>query len=108
VTIGVIRRHLGLSCSRCGRRDGPADDLYRLVLPDGWTFEDLGPWRERGLTIRQLAAAVRIEKTCLACRSSEDGKARASRKASARFCAGRCRRRRRGARPAGSLDGRNG
>jgi hypothetical protein len=72
VTIGVVRRHQGLPCSRCGRRERTADDLYRLVLPDRW---DLRPWRERGLTIRQLVnQGVQIEKLCLACQSSEEGK----------------------------------
>jgi hypothetical protein len=76
MTIGVVRPLLGLPCSRCGRRERTADDLYRLVLPDGWTLEELGPWRERGLTIRQLAVlGVKIEKLCLACHSGEDGKA---------------------------------
>ena len=75
MTIGVVRRHLGLPCSRCGRRERTGDDLYRLVLPEWWTLEDLGPWREPGLTIRQLVQlGVRIEKLCLACHSSEDGK----------------------------------
>jgi len=75
VTIGVIGRHLGLPCSRCGRRERTSDDLYRLVLPAGWTPDDLGPWRGRGLTIRQLVElGVRVEKLCLACQSSEDGK----------------------------------
>jgi hypothetical protein len=74
VTIGVVRPTLGLPCSRCGRRERTADDLYRLVLPDWWTLADLEPWRERGLTVRQLAErGVRIEKLCLACQSSEDG-----------------------------------
>lgn len=75
MTIGVIRPQLGLPCSRCGRRERTADDLYRLVLPVGWTLGDLGPWRERGLTIRQLVElGVGIEKFCLACQSEEDGK----------------------------------
>jgi hypothetical protein len=75
MTLGVVRPMLGLPCSRCGRRERTADDLYRLVLPGGWGFEDLGPWRGRGLTIRQLVELdVRIEKLCLACQSSEDGK----------------------------------
>ena len=75
MTIGVVGRHLGLPCSRCGRRERTSDDLYRLVLPDGSTLEDLGPWREHGLTVRQLVAlGVRVEKLCLACQSSEDGK----------------------------------
>jgi hypothetical protein len=75
VTIGVIRSHQGLPCSRCGRRERTADDLYRLVLPDWWTLEDLGPWRKRGLMIRQLVElGVRVERLCLACQSSEDGK----------------------------------
>jgi hypothetical protein len=74
VTIGVVRPTVGLPCSRCGRRERTADDVYRLVLPAGWTLEELGPWRELGLTVRQLAAlGVRIEKICLACQSSEDG-----------------------------------
>jgi hypothetical protein len=75
ITLGVVGRHLGLPCSRCGRRERTSEDLYRLVLPDGWTLEDLGPWRERGLTVRQLAElGIRIRKLCLACQSSEDGK----------------------------------
>jgi hypothetical protein len=75
VTIGVIRSHQGLPCSRCGRRERTGDDLYRLGLPDWWTLADLVPWRERGLTIRQIAElGVRIEKLCLACQSREDGK----------------------------------
>jgi hypothetical protein len=75
VTIGVLRGQQGLPCSRCGRRERTADDLYRLVLPHGWTLEDLGPWRWRGLTVRQLVElGVRVEKLCLACQSSEDGK----------------------------------
>jgi hypothetical protein len=75
MTIGVVRPLLGLPCSGCGRRERTADDLYRLVLPVDWTLRELGPWCERGLTIRQLAAlGVRIEKLCLACQSSEDGK----------------------------------
>jgi hypothetical protein len=75
VTIGALRRHLGLPCSRCGRRERTGDDLYRLCLPEWWTLDDLGPWRKRGLTIRQLVKqGVRIEKLCLACQSSEDGK----------------------------------
>jgi hypothetical protein len=75
MTIGVIRSDQGLQCSRCGRRERTSDDLYRLVLPDGWTLEDLGPWRERGLTVRQLdELGVRIRKLCLACQSLEDGK----------------------------------
>jgi hypothetical protein len=74
VTIGVIRSHQGLPCSRCGRRERTGDDLYRLVLPHWWKLEDLAPWRERGLTVRQLAElGVRIEKLCLACQSREDG-----------------------------------
>jgi hypothetical protein len=74
VTLGVIRPHLGLACSRCGRRERTGDDLYRLFLPEWWTLEDLGPWREPGLTVRQLVGlGVRIEKTCLACQS-KDGK----------------------------------
>jgi hypothetical protein len=77
VTSELIRRQPGaLPCSRCGRRERTADDLYRLVLPDGWTFADLRPWRERGLAIRQLVElGIRIEKLCLACQSREDGKA---------------------------------
>jgi hypothetical protein len=75
VTIGVIRATQGLPCSRCGRRERTADDLYRLFLPEWWTLEDLGPWRELGLTVRRLAElGVRIEKLCLACQSREDGK----------------------------------
>jgi hypothetical protein len=75
VTIGVIRSHLGLSCWRCGRRERTGDDLYRLFLPHWWKLEDLGSWREPGLTVRQLAElGVRIEKLCLACQSREDGK----------------------------------
>ena len=75
MTIGLVRSDQGLRCSRCGRRERTGDDLYRLVLPDGWTLEDLGPWRERGLTVRQLdLLGVRIEKLCLACQSREDGK----------------------------------
>jgi hypothetical protein len=75
VTIGVVRRHQGLPCSRCGRRERTADDLYRLVLPDWWKLEDLATWREPGLAVRQLAElGIRIEKLCLACQSSEDGK----------------------------------
>jgi hypothetical protein len=75
MTIGVLRPMRGLPCSRCGRRERTADDLYRLVLPVGWTLEELDPWRQRGLTVRQLAGlGVRIEKLCLACQSSEDGK----------------------------------
>jgi hypothetical protein len=74
VTIGVIRSHQGLPCSRCGRRERTGDDLYRLFLPEWWTLDDLGPWRGRGLTVRQLAElGVRIEKLCLACQSREDG-----------------------------------
>jgi hypothetical protein len=75
MTLGVVRPTLGLPCSRCGRRERTADDLYRLVLPAGWTLEQLAPWRERGLTVCQLAGlGVRIEKLCLACHSREDGK----------------------------------
>jgi hypothetical protein len=74
VTIGVLRRDLGIPCSRCGRRERMDEDRYRLVLPEGWSLNGLRPWTERGLTIRQLARAVRIEKLCLACQSSEDGK----------------------------------
>jgi hypothetical protein len=37
--------------------------------------DELRPWLERGLTVRQLAEqGVRIEKLCLGCQSSEDGK----------------------------------
>jgi hypothetical protein len=69
----VIGRHLGLPCSRCGRRERTADDLHRLFLAEWWTLEDLGPWRAPGLTVRQLVAlGVRIEKLCLPCQSSED------------------------------------
>ena len=75
MTIGAVHRHPGLPCSRCGRRERTSGGLYRLALPDGWALEDLGPWRERGLTIRQLAElGVGIEKLCLACQSREDGK----------------------------------
>lgn len=74
MTIGVLRPDLGIPCARCGRRERTGDDLYRLVLPEGWTLAGLRPWVERGLTIRQLASAVRIEKLCLACQSREDGK----------------------------------
>lgn len=74
MTIGALRNDLGIPCACCGRRERTADDLYRLVLPEGWTPNGLNPWLERGLTIRQLAKAVRIEKVCLACQSSEDGK----------------------------------
>lgn len=75
MTIGVLRARQGLPCSRCGRRERTADDLYRLILPAGWTLDDLLPWRERGLTVRQLVGlGVRIEKLCLACQSSESGK----------------------------------
>jgi hypothetical protein len=75
VTIGVVGRHLGLPCSRCGRRERTSDDLYRLFLPEWWTLADLGPWREPGLTVRRLdELGVRIEKLCLACQSREDGK----------------------------------
>lgn len=74
MTIGVIRSDQGLRCSRCGRRERTANDLYRLILPAGWTLENLGPWRQHGLTVRQLVElGVRIEKLCLACQSSEDG-----------------------------------
>ena len=74
MTIGVLRAHQRVPCSRCGRRERTADDLYRLILPAGWTLEDLRPWRERGLAVRQLVGlGVRIEKVCLACQSSEDG-----------------------------------
>jgi hypothetical protein len=72
--ICALRRDLGIPCSRCGRRERTNEDRYRLVLPEGWTLVGLRPWLERGLTIRQLARAVRIEKICLACQSSEDGK----------------------------------
>jgi hypothetical protein len=71
MTIGVVRPTLGLPCSRCGRRERTDDDLYRLVLPPGWGLGGLRPWTERGLTIRQLSRAIMIEKTCLACQSSE-------------------------------------
>ena len=75
MTSELIRRQPGLPCSRCGRRERTVDDLYRLVLPDGWTFRDLRPWRERGLAIRQLVDfGIRIEKLCLACQSRDDGK----------------------------------
>jgi hypothetical protein len=75
MTIGVVRGDHGLRCARCGRRERTSDDLYRLVLPDGWTLEDLGPWRERGLTVRQLdELGIRIRKLCLACQWREDGK----------------------------------
>lgn len=73
VTIGTLRPELGIPCSRCGRRERTADDLYRLVLPPGWGLGGLRPWTERGLTIRQLSRAVTIEKICLVCQSSEDG-----------------------------------
>jgi hypothetical protein len=74
VTIAVSYRQ-PLRCSRCGNRTRTADDLYWLRLPKGWTLEELGPWLERGLTVRQLAEqGVRIEKLCLGCQSSEDGK----------------------------------
>jgi hypothetical protein len=72
--ICALRRDLGIPCSRCGRRERTNEDRNRLVLPEGWTLVGLRPWLERGLTIRQLARAVRIEKICLACQSSEDGK----------------------------------
>jgi hypothetical protein len=75
MTIGVVRPMLGLPCSRCGRRERTADDVYRLDLPESWALEELEPWRRRGLTVRQLTElGVRIEKLCLACQSSEDGK----------------------------------
>jgi hypothetical protein len=75
MTIDVVCNDQGLRCSRCGRRKRTADDLYRLVLPDGWTLEDFRPWRERGLTVRQLdELGVRIRKLCPACQSQEDGK----------------------------------
>ena len=76
MTFELIRRRPGaLPCSCCGRRERTADDLYRLVLPDGWTFADLGPWRERGLAIHQLVElGIRIEKLCMACQSREDEK----------------------------------
>jgi hypothetical protein len=74
VTIAVSYRQ-PLRCSLCGNRTGTADDLYRLQLPKGWTLDELRPWLEQGLTIRQLVEfGVRIEKLCLACQSSEDGK----------------------------------
>ena len=74
MTIGVVRSMQGLPCSRCGRRERTADDLYRLILPASWTLDDLRPWRERGLTVRQLVElGVQIEKLCLACQSNEDG-----------------------------------
>ena len=73
MTIGVVCSDQGLRCQRCGRRERTSDDLYRLVLPDGWTLADFGPWRERGLTVRQLdELGVRIEKTCLSCQSEEE------------------------------------
>jgi hypothetical protein len=73
VTIAFSHRQ-PLRCSRCGLRYRTDDDLYRLVLPEGWTLEDLGPWRERGLTVRQLVAlGVKTEKLCLGCQSSGDG-----------------------------------
>jgi hypothetical protein len=74
VTIGVVRPELGIPCSRCGRRERTDEDRYRLVLPEGWSLVGLRPWTERGLTIRQLNRAITIEKICLACQSSEDGK----------------------------------
>jgi hypothetical protein len=74
VTVGAVRRDRGIPCSRCGRRERTDEDRYRLVLPEGWTLNGLRPWLERGLTIRQLARAMRIEKVCLACQSAEDGK----------------------------------
>jgi hypothetical protein len=77
MTIGVVGRHLGLPCSRCGRHERTSEDLYRLVLPDGWTMSDLELWRERGLTVHQLVeVGVRVRKLCLACQWREDGKAR--------------------------------
>jgi hypothetical protein len=73
VSVSVSYRQ-PLRCSRCGRRTRTADDLYRLRLPDGWTLDELRPWRKRGLTVHQLAEqGVQIEKLCLGCQSSEDG-----------------------------------
>jgi hypothetical protein len=72
MTLAVSYRQ-PLRCSRCGRRTRTGDDLYRLRLPTG--LEELRPWLESGLTVRQLVElGVRIEKLCLACQSSEDGK----------------------------------
>jgi hypothetical protein len=74
VTIAVSYRQ-PLRCSRCGNRTRTGDDLYRLFLPDWWILEDLAPWREPGLTVRQLVElGVRIEKTCLACQSRDGGR----------------------------------
>ena len=74
MTIGVIRPTQGLPCTRCGRRERTSDDLYRLVLPEGWELEDLGPWRMPGLTVRQLAQlGVQIQKLCLTCQSEDGG-----------------------------------
>jgi hypothetical protein len=73
VTIGALRRDLGIPCSHCGSRVRSAEDRYRLVLPPGWGLVGLRPWTERGLTIRPLNRATTIEKVCLACQASEDG-----------------------------------
>jgi hypothetical protein len=74
VTIGALRHELGIPCSRCGSRVRASEDRYRVILPPGWGLAGLRPWTERGLTIRQLNRAIRIEKVCLACQSLEDGK----------------------------------
>jgi hypothetical protein len=72
--LGVLRRDLGLPCSRCGRRERTADDRYRLVLPLGWSLNALRLWTEpRGLTIRELNRVIRIEKICLGCQDDKRG-----------------------------------
>jgi hypothetical protein len=72
VTVETAPARQGLRCIGCHRLERTVDDLYRLVLPDGSSAGALEPWRERGLTIRELVAlGVRIEKTCLACQSKD-------------------------------------
>jgi hypothetical protein len=61
-----------IPCLRCGGRRKSCDDLYHLVVPANWSFDDVRAWGERGSTIALLhACGVRVDRVCVGCQTKE-------------------------------------
>jgi hypothetical protein len=69
----VFEERVPLRCSLCGRPSRHEDDLYKLRLPEEWTFEHLYAWRVHGATVRELVRdGVSLVKLCSRCRVEID------------------------------------
>jgi hypothetical protein len=66
----------GIRCARCGSRTRHADDRYHLLIPEGWTLEDVHAWGEDGLTLAYLRLrGVRVLRFCAGCGEREETQA---------------------------------